>query len=374
MDRFSRAFSAALAFCCICLMIMAATLNAQEVPKPDLEKMIGQMLIVGFAGSTPDNGDLESLTWQIEHGVIGGVILLKRNIKNPEQLAKLTQHLQDSAKDLPLLIGIDQEGGRVQRLSSATGFAEWASAAEVARRTRRDPGYARGYYTARGAELQAVHINLNFGPVVDLNINPANPIIGALDRSYSADPAQVVADGGDFVLGHRAHDVLTAVKHFPGHGSSVADSHTSLPDISATWTAQELMPYQALAAEGLIDMAMMGHLFLPAYSDGPDIPASLSVKGVGALRDIVGDQAVIITDDLQMGAIQDRYSESEAAILAILAGNDLLIHSTYERIDPDIGERLNLAIQKAVTSGRIPQDRIEAAYGRIVALKALLAG
>jgi beta-N-acetylhexosaminidase len=341
---------------------------------PDLQQMIGQMLIVGFAGSAPGNGDLDSLTWQIEHGIIGGVILLKRNIKSPEQLAELTRYLQDAAKGPPLLISIDQEGGKVQRLTGETGFAEWASAAEVARRTGRDPGYALGYYTDRAQELRDLHINLNLGPVVDVNVNPDSPVIGGLGRSFSADPAQVVTDSGDFVLGHRANGVLTAIKHFPGHGSATSDSHKTLPDISDTWTEDELVPYRDLAAGGLVDMAMVGHLVQPDYSDGPDIPASLSVKGVGGLRAIVGDRTVIVTDDLQMAPIQARYSEAEAAILAILAGNDILIHSTFEHIDPDIGPRLNLAIQEAVATGRIPQARIEEAHARILALKSRIGG
>jgi beta-N-acetylhexosaminidase len=347
---------------------------AQDGQKPDLQTMIGQMLMVGFAGSTPENGDIDSLTWQIRHGIIGGVILLKRNVKNPEQLSKLTQYLQDASGDRPLFIAIDQEGGRVQRLTSETGFPEWASAAEVARRTARDPGYARGYYTDRAAQLSALHINLNFGPVVDLNINPSSPAIGALDRSFGADAATVVDDGADFVLGHRAHGVLTTVKHFPGHGSAAADSHKSLPDIGKTWTTDELVPYRDLASQGLVDMAMTGHLLTPEFSDGPGVPVSLSVKGVGALRAIVGATPVIITDDLEMAPIQAQYSETEAAILAILAGNDVLLHSTFEHIDPDIGPRLNMAIQEAVVSGRIPLSRIEAAYARIVALKSRIGG
>lgn len=347
---------------------------AEDTAGPDLQHMIGQMLIVGFAGSAPGNGDLDSLTWQIEHGIIGGVILLKRNIKNPDQLAVLTQYLQDAVTGPPLLISIDQEGGKVQRLTSETGFAEWASAAEVARRAGRDPGYALGYYTDRAQELRDLHINLNLGPVVDVNVNPDSPVIGGLGRSFSADPAQVVTDSGDFVLGHRANGVLTAIKHFPGHGSATSDSHKSLPDISETWTADELVPYRDLAAGGLVDLAMVGHLVQPDYSDGPDIPASLSVKGVGGLRAIVGDRTVIVTDDLQMAPIQARYSEAEAAILAILAGNDILIHSTFEHIDPDIGPRLNLAIQEAVATGRISQARIEEAYARILALKSRIGG
>ncbi len=372
MDRFCRPIRVGIAASAVWLVGCLGA-AAQDVPDADLQTMIGQMLIVGFAGSTPDNGDIESLTWQIEHGIIGGVILLKRNIKSPEQLATLTQRLQDAAVALPLFVSIDQEGGQVQRLTAETGFAEWASAAEISRRAAREPGYALGYYSVRGAELHALHINLNFGPVVDLNVNPANPVIGALDRSYSADPALVTADGGDFVLGHRANGVLTAVKHFPGHGSSVTDSHDALADISKTWTAAELDPYRDLAVSGLVDMAMVGHLVLPEFSDGAGVPVSLSAKGVGALRNLVGEQTVIITDDLQMGAIQQNYDEAEAAILAVLAGNDLLIHSTFERIDPDIGPRLNLEIQEAVKTGRIPQERIEQAYARIVALKSRIA-
>jgi beta-N-acetylhexosaminidase len=347
---------------------------AQDTQKPDLEAMIGQMLIVGFAGTSPDNGDVESLAYQIRHGIIGGVILLKRNVKSPRQLSELTQYLQDASGEYPLFIGIDQEGGRVQRLTSEAGFSEWASAAEVARRSAQDASYARLYYTDRAAELHELHINLNFGPVVDLNVNPASPAIGALDRSFGADAATVVDEGGEFVLGHRDNGVLTAVKHFPGHGSAGADSHKSLPDISKTWTIDELVPYRDLASQGLVDMAMSGHLEEKELSDGPDVPVSLSVKGIGALRAILGDGPVIITDDLEMDPIQARYSESEAAILAILAGNDILLHSTFDHIDPNIGPRLNRAIQDAVASGRIPQSRIEDSFARIVALKSRIGG
>jgi len=374
IKRFCWLLSRLLLLTTLGLSVQTHEAEARTGQKPDLQSMIGQMLIVGFAGSTPQNGDIDSLTWQISNGVIGGVMLLKRNVKSPKQLATLTQYLQDAAVGLPLFIAVDQEGGSVQRLTSGSGFADWQSAAEVARLTERDPAYAFAYYAARAKDLHDLHINLNFGPVVDVNVNPSSPVIGALGRSFSADPAEVALDGGDFVLGHRANGVLTAIKHFPGHGSATSDSHKSLPDISGTWSAKELVPYQELASKNLVDMAMMGHLILPKFSDGTDVPTSLSVKAVSALRSIVGNKTVIITDDLQMHPIQQRFTESEAVIMAILAGNDVLLLSTYDHIDPDIGLRINLAIQKAVESGRIPKSRIESAYARIVALKSRIGG
>ncbi len=376
MHRVQGVFAALLVFVILCAVALPPQqTRAENSSAADLELMIGQMLIVGFAGTSANDGDVPDLTHQISDGIVGGVMVLKRNIRSPEQVAALTTHLQMARDAAPLFVSIDQEGGRVQRLTTQDGFAEWDAAAYVALLGAGEaPGFTQDYYATRAGELHDLGINLNFGPVVDLNVNPDNPVIGGLDRSFSADPAEVAAASGDFVRGHSAAGVLTAIKHFPGHGSSTTDSHVTLPDISATWTKAELVPYAALAAQGLVDTAMVGHLVHTAYSDGPDVPTSLSHKTYAALREIIGQDAVVLTDDMQMKAVTARFSETEAAIMAINAGADVLIYSTFERIDPEIGPRLNRAIQDAVAKGLISKERIAQSYARIMALKARIGG
>jgi beta-N-acetylhexosaminidase len=365
-------FTAALLACLALLggsMVKRAA-SAESQARASLQMMIGQMLVVGFSGNAADNGDVAKLSSQIRHGDIGGVLVLTRNIQGPQQLADLTAHLQKASADVPLFISIDQEGGYIQRLT-ASGFSQWDSAEYVAlRATEEASGFVLEYYSPRAKELHDLGINLNFGPVVDLNANPANPIIGELERSYSRDPNVVATMASDFVRAHRAAGVLSTVKHFPGHGSSVDDSHESLPNISMTWSKAELIPYQMLADAGLIDVAMVGHLVHSQFSDTPQTPTSLSTKALRTLRTIVGDHSVIVTDDMQMRAVTDQYSEEEAAILAILAGNDLLIYSTFKTSDSDVGPRVNQAIQNAVSNGRISRERIAQSFARIVQMKA----
>jgi beta-N-acetylhexosaminidase len=348
-------------------LLGAAPLQAQT---PTLDQMIGQMLIVGFTGSQSGDAGVETARQQIAAGVIGGVILLNRNIEDPAQLSALIQSLNTPNLPQPAFIAVDQEGGKVQRLPAAKGFTAWDSAESLQRMAKTGgKEFTRHYYAARAAKLQALGVNLNFAPVVDLNRNPANPIIGKLGRSYSSDPATASDMAADFVRGHRAHGVLTSLKHFPGHGSSAGDSHQALPSIAQSWHVDELSPYATLAQEGLIDMVMVGHLYHPDFSDALGVPSSVSRKGVGALRQIIGPQAVIVTDDLQMQAVHDLYSDPEAAVQAVLAGDDLLLFSADKHPDPMIGPKIAAALKQAVQQGRIPRTRIEESYARILRLK-----
>jgi beta-N-acetylhexosaminidase len=356
----------------LCRWALLAVLGAgqAQAQTPTLDQMIGQMLIVGFTGSRPGDPGVETARQQIAAGVIGGVILLNRNIEDPAQLTALIQSLNPPNLPLPAFIAVDQEGGKVQRLPAAKGFTAWDSAESLQHSARSGaPDFTLRYYAARAQKLHALGINLNFAPVVDVNSNPDNPIIGRLGRSYSSDSAEVAQMAADFVRGHRAQGVLTSLKHFPGHGSSAGDSHRALPSIAASWRADELTPYATLAREGLIDLVMVGHLYHPDFSDAKGVPSSVSRKGVAALRQIIGPSAVIVTDDLQMQAVHDLYSDPEAAVQAVLAGDDLLLFSADKHPDPQIGPKIAAALKQAVQQGRIPQARIEASYARIQRLK-----
>lgn len=344
--------------------------DRQRQPASPLEAMIGQMIIVGFNGTEPHDKGVQAVAGQIAENKVGGVLLLGRNLRDAKQVKGLTEFLKDQPASRMPLIAIDQEGGRVQRLRHIDGLELWSSASDVAQASKRfGEGYAFEYYSSRARDLRSLGINFNLGPVVDLNINPENPIIGKLDRSYSDDPKVVAGVSAEFVRAHRMAGVLTALKHFPGHGSSLADSHLTLPNISASWDRVELQPYIELAKAGMIDAVMTGHLVHGGYSDGPDLPVSLSRRGIEALRALMGDSPIVITDDLHMRAISDHRSEEEAAVKAVLAGNDLLIFSSQERIDPDLGDRINLAIKTAVEDGRIPVETIARAYLRIIGFK-----
>jgi beta-N-acetylhexosaminidase len=367
--RFFRKVSQAFSIGLACLHLCAANaLHAQTAPS--LEQMIGQMLIVGFTGTSPADSGVKAVRQQIAAGTIGGVILLDRNIVNPDQLRRLTKALNPPDLAAPAFISVDQEGGRVQRLPAAKGFEGWESAEMIGEAAQTSPrDFTQRYYGLRAKALHSVGVNLNFAPDVDVNINPSNPIIGKLGRSFSGDSRIVAERSADFVRAHRANGVLTSLKHFPGHGSSVGDSHKILPSIAESWRPEELGPFEALAQENLVDMVMMGHLYHPEFSDAKGRPSSISQKGVDALRAIIGETGVIITDDMQMQAIQDSYPDAEAAVQAVIAGDDVLIFSTYKHPDPAIGEEINAAIRQAVKDGRISTQRIARSYYRILRLK-----
>jgi len=341
-----------------------------QPPATSLERQIGQLIMVGFAGSATTDTGVQAVAAQLASGRIGGVMLLGRNIRTQGQLARLTRHLAAQTPEVPALVAVDQEGGQVQRLVPLGSAFAWMAAQDLPSATGNcAPEAVQAYYGSRAAQLAALGINLNFGPVVDLNLRPQNPAIGRLKRSFSADPRLVTACADGFLAAHTAAGIATALKHFPGHGSADADSHHRLPVIDARWQDSELQPYLALAKLDRVDMVMMGHLVHRRFSDRPDLPASLSRKGVLEARALVGPRTVLITDDLEMDAVADRFAVEEAAVLAIAAGNDMVLVSSYSRTDPELGDRLNAAIAKAVAEGRITLQQIESAAARISELK-----
>ncbi|MFQ5625176.1 MAG: glycoside hydrolase family 3 protein [Methyloligellaceae bacterium] len=330
---------------------------------PGLDAMIGQMLLIGFHGAAPEGKAARRITRLIANGQIGGVILMDRNIRSPRQLRALTSKFLNTGHPLTPIISVDQEGGLVQRLSANKGFRRYPTARTMARRYT--PEKARRVYKAMARELARAGVNLNYGPVVDLNLNRRNPIIARLGRSYGADPERVAAYARAFISAHREANVLTSVKHFPGHGSSLTDSHKRLVDLTRTWKDAELEPYRALARDGAIDTIMVGHLYLPAFSGGQRLPATLAPQAIeGWIRHKLGFNGVVITDDLEMGAIRKYHNLRTALIKAVQGGNDILMFSTSGS-DPKFVPKAIRILRNAVLAGTIPRKRIEQTYARI---------
>ncbi|MCI5076127.1 glycoside hydrolase family 3 N-terminal domain-containing protein [Oricola sp.] len=340
-------------------------------PRPTtLEEKIGQMIMVGFRGDTPDHKWVKTLTGQIEAGKVSGVLYLRRNVTNQTQVANLNAALQIAARDRPsLLIAVDQEGGRIERLLPEAGFPHTPSAAEISSDFSPREAYER--YELLAESLSAWGFNLNLGPVVDLNVNRSNPIIGRLGRSYSDDPSQVVQFATAFVTAHREQGVLTALKHFPGHGSSKLDSHKGAVDVSRTWKSAELDPFSMMIKDKQVDLVMSAHLRNDKLQDdGDKAPISLSKSGLhDVLRRKLGFTGVIISDDLQMGAIWDNYKFEDAVIRAVKAGNDILIFSNDKHPDVDIPNKVVSLLSKAAKHDAALQVRIEQAYENILAMK-----
>ena len=331
---------------------------------PSLQAMIGQMILIGFPGTRPEEASTARVIRLINDGHVGGVVLYDYNIVSPRQVRALNAALGDAGGALRPFICVDQEGGWIQRLTRAKGFVGLPAAARMPG-VSLDKAYELDMRAAR--ELADAGFNVNFGPVVDLNTNPANPVIGRLGRSFGADPDMVIEYASEFINAHHETGVLTVAKHFPGHGSARTDPHYRVVDISSTWSETELIPYQTLIAGGSVDMVMVGHLIEPDFSDAGNTPASLSRRAISdQLRDKLHFGGLVVTDDLNMAAIRSRYSVEQAAVLAIAAGADLLI---VNHGDPDIADRIIAAVSEAVAEGKVKRRQIEQAYRLIVGRK-----
>ena len=349
-----------------------AELRATAEADVDLDQMIGQTIMVGFSGRDEHDQGVSGVRDQLAKGVIGGVVLYPENIVSGEQLRLLTAFLTHANSKLVPFIAVDQEGGMVQRLGPRSGYARYPSARGMAREAKAGTlDTARERYQAMAKELATAGINVNFGPVVDLSVNPWNTVIARRKRSFGADAETVSTLARTFITAHREANVATVAKHFPGHGSSWSDSHKTLPDIASSWTEAELQPYAALSHDGLLDMVMVGHLYHPRFSDGEKLPASLSANAIHALRadGYIGFKGVVVSDDLEMGAVSERFSLEDRVVKAINAGVDLLVLSNVKSRDPDLGAKIHAIISDGVRDGSIPRARIQAAYRRIAALK-----
>ncbi|AZO32408.1 glycoside hydrolase family 3 protein [Mesorhizobium sp. M1B.F.Ca.ET.045.04.1.1] len=340
---------------------------SSTIEEGKLRRMIGQMVLVGFVGDSPDDDGYKRVVKQAEAGEITGVIYLGRNISSLDAVRQLNNGLQKYSAS-PLFIAIDQEGGRIQRLTGDIGFREVPSEATVAKTL--SPDEAGAVYRNLASDLSSLGFNLNLAPVVDLNVNPANPIIGKLGRSFSADPEEVELYAKAFVEAHRSKGVLTALKHFPGHGSSTKDSHKGMADVTKTWSEKELQPYRNLIASGDVDMVMAAHVINAKLAFSPDIPSSLSKATLtGLLRENMHFKGVVISDDMQMQAITDNVSFEDSVLRAVRAGNDILIFANDKHPDPAIPEKIAALLSAEARRDPEMLDRIKKSYENVMRLK-----
>ena len=340
---------------------------------PDLRVMIGQMVMTGFCGL--DASETSEIYETIKTCQPGGILLFdwdgglktyKRNIKSREQFQKLVAELQ-KATEIPLFTGIDQEGGNVCRLKEETGFCKVKSAQEIG--LHNDADEAKLWSEQIAADLNYAGINLNLAPVVDLEINQDNPIIGKMGRSFGKKAEKVISLAGIFCEVIRQKGILSCLKHFPGHGSASTDTHKQFTDISDSWHESELLPFEELIKRDLPDMIMTGHLYHRKFDE--HFPATLSKKIIGGiLRDKLGWQGVIVSDDMQMKAITDNYSLEESIFKAINAGVDILVfgNNSLHNLKSSLTKVIDI-IEKFVDEGKISSDRIVESYERIILLK-----
>jgi beta-N-acetylhexosaminidase len=353
----------------------AFTMNTkiENKKKDSLDLKIGQMIMVGFRGTTINKKS--TIIKDIEKYNIGGVVLFdfdvpgkdtKRNIEDKEQLKSLCTSLKKHSK-LPLFISIDQEGGRVNRLKTKYGFPNTVSAQYLGKLNNIDS--TRFYSSQNAALLKELGINLNFAPCVDLNTNPDNPVIGSIERSFSANPDTVIYHAEEIIRNHNLNGVFSTLKHFPGHGSSKDDSHLDFVDVTGTWSRIELKPYYELIRKNMVDVIMTAHIFNEKMDK--EYPATLSKKIInGILRDSLKYNGLVVSDDMQMKAISDYYGLETAIKLAINAGVDIVIFANNTRkYQPDIAKKAFGIIKKLVANKEISKKRIDESFKRIMKLK-----
>ncbi|SIR98279.1 beta-N-acetylhexosaminidase [Peribacillus simplex] len=350
-----------------------------------IDEKVGQMLMPDFrnwqkqgevkaTGFIEMNPEVESI---IKKYHLGGVILFAENVVDTEQTVRLTDGLQKASQDLPLFITIDQEGGIVTRLQTGTNLP-----GNMALGAARNERYAYQSGEIIGKELSSLGINVNFGPSVDVNNNPGNPVIGV--RSFSSDPELVSKLGIQMIKGLQNQNMIATTKHFPGHGDTAVDSHYGLPLVShdkERLRSIELVPFQRAINAG-VDMMMTAHVQFPAFDDtkyiskkdGQEImvPATLSQKVItGLLREEMGFDGVVVTDALNMNAIADNFGQEEAVVLALKSGVDIALMPAQVnslQMEKNLTSVFN-AVKAAVESGEIPLGQVNQSVTRILELK-----
>ncbi len=340
--------------------------------EPTLEEKIGQMLIIGFRGLTVENNS--QIASDIKSGKVGGVILFDRdvalnspirNVESPTQVKQLIATLR-AFTNQKLFICVDQEGGYVARLKQKYGFPYNVSQQYLGTLDNSDS--TRFYANQTALMLKDMGFNVNFAPVVDLNINPDNPVIGKIERSFSANPEIVVKHSQIMIDKFKEYGITAALKHFPGHGSSTSDSHLGLTDVSNTWSSIELEPYKQLINNDFSGMIMTAHIFNSKLD--ADFPATLSNRTLtGILRNQLNYKGVIVSDDMNMGAITQNYGLESAIEHSINAGVDILIFANNLTYDEQIAEKAKIIVLDLINSGKISKERINESYERIKNLK-----
>jgi beta-N-acetylhexosaminidase len=343
--------------------VVGKTLNDNDlvqaiVHKMSLHQKLGQMVIVEFYGAN-FNSDLQQM---ISNDSIGGVLIENKNgnAQSRKQLVTLNKAMQAHAR-VPLFISTDYEGGVVNELRLITG--ERPSEATIGATNNPQMAYNAGHSAA--SDLSSLGLNLNFMPIVDVLTNPNNP--GLPERTFGSDPTLVTNMGRAYLKGLTAGGIIGCLKHFPGLGSANLDPHLALPTMNrslATLNSVDLVPYRTMINEGTVPMVMVTHILNPQLD--PNLPTSLSPKVVtGLLRQQLNFKGIIISDTLWMGGISNTYSLSQAAVLAVKAGIDLILgpRGLAET------QTMIVGLQQAITSGQISTSQIDASVARILQLK-----
>ena len=341
---------------------------AAATNEPSVEEMAGAMIMVGFHGIEAPQSVLDA----VSAGRLGGVILFDRspkkgglyNIQSPAQVKKLVDSLQKASPRM-LLVAVDQEGGKVRRLKPERGFLPLPSAEDMGRMTA-DEVRELGFRSGR--EMAALGINVDLAPVVDLRRSPKSPGLGDAGRLFGSSASQVTSRALAFGEGLYRAGVLPALKHFPGLGSAGKDSHHELPDITDTWREEELSPYAEAFRRGWPGMVLVAHV----YHRGLDArhPSSLSPAVVeDLLRRRLGWNGVVVSDDLQMGAVAAGHSLEERVRLAVLAGNDILLFGNNLSYDPLLHDKVFRALTALVRNGEVSVERLRLSWNRIEHMK-----
>lgn len=331
----------------------------EQIASMTLDEKIGQMVLVGLDGTSMEKNAKK----MIEQYRVGGFILYKDNMTSAAQTLKLLNQLKaaNQANSAPLWLSIDQEGGKVSRMPAE--FAKLPPAADVGRAD--DLAYTKLIGEALGEEVSALGFNMDFAPVLDINSNPKNPVIG--NRSFGADSETVIEHGLETMKAIQSKQIAAVVKHFPGHGDTSVDSHLDLPVVNKTrqqLEAFELLPF-VQAIEQDADAIMVAHLLIPKIDE--KYPASISKKMIKELlRKDLGYEGVVITDDMTMGGITDHFNVGEAAVKSIQAGSDIIL------IGHDNGIQVSVlkALKQSARDGEITRDMLDQSVYRILKLKA----
>ena len=329
-----------------------------KVDKMSLYEKIGQLIIAGFDGTTADD-EVKSLISEVK---VGGVILFSRNVENASQVVKLNNDIKEMNKEnkYPIFISVDEEGGLVSRMPSE--FKDIPTSMDIAKFNDEDLSYDIGKVI--GKEITSLGFNMDFAPVLDINSNPDNPVIGK--RSFGDNEEIVSKLGIATMRGLKDSDVIATVKHFPGHGDTDVDSHVGLPVVKndlKRLKSFELVPFKKAIDAG-VDMVMVSHIMLPKVDEKN--PATLSKTIVtDILRKDMNYDGVVVTDDMTMGAIINNYDIGDAAVKSINAGADIVM--VCHKLDNVTAVRD--AIKEAVKNGTITEKRLNKSVERILKLK-----
>jgi beta-N-acetylhexosaminidase len=339
----------------------------------ELRARVGQMVMVGFRGLT--DRDAQPALRNIADGTVGAVVLFDvdaetggpRNIQSPGQLRELVAALK-AAGSIPVLVTVDAEGGFYHRLKERYGFGPATPAATMGERN--DMAFTRAEGANTAAQLAGVGIDMNLAPVVDL-LNPGSLTVSARRRSFSADPELVAAHAREFILGHHDLGVLTAAKHFPGMGGVLRPYAPGVGELIQSWSTDELVPYERLRAEGLMDAVLASRVTHPELD--PEHAGCMSPKVIdGLLRGQLGYDGVVISDAMEMLPLWDVYGFERGTIQAIKAGVDLLLFCNQSGIVPYSDDRAPAAVQvilDAIADGEISEERVNKSCERILDLK-----